>query len=150
MKKTNTIEQAKEYLKENWVKGTSCPCCNQFVKVYPWKITTGSAVVLIKMYRFKEEWIHPLKDLKVNNGDYAKLRHWALIEKKEHDPFKTTTKNSGYWRLTDKGRSFVLNRSKIQQYAKLYNSKCWGYEGKVIDIHDALGTKFNYWDLMNE
>ena len=81
MNKNSTIYEAKEFLKSKLDEGAICPCCKQNVKMYRYKLTSGLAVVLIKFYHRSGKWVHPIKTFKTINGDYAKLRHWGLIEK---------------------------------------------------------------------
>ena len=37
---------------------------------------------------------------------------------------------------------------KVQKYARIYNDCCLGLEGDLVGIRDALGTKFDYDELM--
>ena len=86
-----TIQQAKDYLRENWEDGAKCPCCNQTVKLYKRKLNSSMALGLI-MISLKHNgvntsnWFHLenyFKDLPVHStvrGDIPKLRHWGLIE----------------------------------------------------------------------
>lgn len=165
MEENNTIKEAKAYLRANWHDGIECPCCTQFVKLYKVKLNTGMAYVLIQFYKaylFKkpmaqDKWVHPIKDFKTINGDYAKLRHWGLVEKmpeEETENKKTTDqeddkKGSGYWRITEKGKLFVQKQIKVTSNALLFNNKCYGVTGKDIDIVEALRNKFSYSELMS-
>lgn len=106
-------------------------------------------VVLIKMYKFGKEWVHPLKDLKTNNGDYAKLRFWGLVQPSSDEP-TDEKKASGFWRITEEGKRFVENKIKVKEKAFLFNNKCYGFNGKEINIIEALGNKFNYSELMSK
>jgi hypothetical protein len=144
----STVKEVREYLNSNVAKGTTCPCCDQTVKMYPNKITGYMASILIKYYKRGFEWVHPIEEFKTINGDYAKLRHWGLTEKSSEvsDPDK---KSNGKWRITQKGVDFVEGNLKISQTAMLYNNKCWGFKGKHVSIREALGTKFNFQELMN-
>ena len=143
-----TIEEAKSYLRKKLDKGITCPCCNQTVKMYKVKLTTGMAQVLIKFYKNKG-WKHPIEDFKTINGDYAKLRHWGLVEKHggEHE---SDVKSNGLWRITLKGIDFIQGSVKVPEKIKLYNNNFYGFDGdKMITIRQALGNKFDFEELIN-
>jgi hypothetical protein len=145
-----SIEQAKEFLYNNFEKGTTCPCCNKNVKLYKVKLTAGMVSVLIKFYKAREKgWIHPIKDFKTVNGDYAKLRHWGFLEKNNfnNDP---TIKASGLWMITNVGISFIKGETYVPQKVMLYNNKFYGFDGDTVGVKEALGTKFNFEELMAE
>ena len=146
---SSTLEEAKKYLRDNFSEGVPCPCCTQLVKLYGYKINVGMVVVLIKMYKFGKEWVHPLIDLKTNNGDYAKLRFWGLVEPKSKEPTEDK-KASGYWRITEEGKKFVEGNKLVKEKAFLFNNKCYGFKGKEITIIEALGKKFSYSELMSK
>jgi len=144
-----TIEEAKKFLNDNFEEGTNCPCCTQNVKQYKVKLTGGMASVLIKFYKEREKgWLHPIKDFKTINGDYAKLRHWGLLRKNENntDP---SVKASGLWAITIAGISFIEGDCLVPEKVKLFNNQFYGYSGEQITIRQALGNKFNYEELMN-
>lgn len=141
-----TLEDGKKYLRERMDDGALCPCCNQNVKMYRWKISGKVGVVLIDFYHNRNKWVHPLKDLGVNNGDYAKLRHFGLVVADgTNDEDK---KASGLWQITPKGIKFVEKQITVHEKVKLYNNHSYGFEGDQITIEDALGTKFSFKDLM--
>lgn len=160
MDKLYTLEEAKQYLRENFEKGADCPCCLQFVKLYKRRLNAGACRALILMYRIERasedfnEWIHVQQEfasrfgLNANSMDYSQAQWWGLIESKpnEDDP---TKKDSGFWRLTDLGRSFVRGTWTVYSHARLYNNKCLGFVGTKQDIKQALGKKFDYEELMN-
>jgi hypothetical protein len=59
------------------------------------------------------------------------------------------TKTSGVWKITDKGVYFVNNSLTLPSHVLIYNKVFMGYDGKEIDIIQALGKHFNYYELMN-
>ena len=144
-----TIEEAKKFLNDNFEEGTNCPCCHQNVKLYKVKLTGGMASVLIKFYKArKRDWVHPIKELKTVNGDYAKLRHWWLLEKNQIHNYPSL-KDSGLCRITTYGISVIVGDCLFPEKIKLYNNKFYGYSGEQITIRQALGNKFDYEELMN-
>lgn len=131
-----------------------CPVCDQNCRVYRRKLNTGMAAYLIdfvKEFEHLREWVSVV-DLKVyqssyQRGDYAYLRHWKLIEAKPNrdDP---TRKDLGMWRPTPAGIDFANRRISVPQYVYLYNNRLLRHGGDHIDIIKALGSPFDYEELM--
>jgi hypothetical protein len=151
-----TIKEAKDFLRGNWEKGVDCPCCKQFVKLYKRKLNSGMALTLCRIYKESisdKKWI-PVKDFlrqnKFKNGhDWTLLRFWGLLEEKQKDSNDNETKNSGYWRITEKGEAFTLNKIDVPRQIFIYNSKIYGVSEDRIKITKCLGDDFNYEELMN-
>lgn len=146
--KIETLEQAKAYLRKEMDKGAKCPCCNQDVKMYRWKISAKIGAVLVAFYHRRNTWVHPLNDLNVNSGDYAKLRHFGFIVSDQM--IQDDKKASGLWQITPRGIAFVEDRLTVHEKVKLYNNGSYGFEGDQVTIHDVLGTKFSYAELMQD
>ena len=151
-----SLKDAKEHLKNNWKDGTTCPCCSQVVKLYETKINFHMAKVLIQMVKLTEigkEYIHVMEETKTQNGTYARLRFWGLIEPMGEDAMTKIgiKKSSGYWRVTPLGAEFAINKIKIIESKFIYNNNVYAnkdYKPKFISIKDALNNKFNYSELM--
>lgn len=154
-----TLQEAREYVKEGSKKGVSCPCCQQYAKIYKRKINSGMARVLIHLYieyfETAQEWVQVKEFLRQkkyrNNHDWTLLRFWGLLEpkeKEETDPKKM--KYNGLWRVTVWGKQFVTDtRFKVNERAMIYNNTFKGFvDEKEINIKDALGSKFDYQELM--
>lgn len=153
-----TLEEAKQFLRENWEKGAPCPCCTQYVKQYKRKLNSGMAYVLIAIYNIdktlEDDHYFEMAKVLVSKGigginlEYAKLAYWGLTEAQpgNDDPTKRT---SGMWRITDRGRRFVEGKIAIPKHVKTFNSKFYGYSDETITIREALGEKFDYEELMN-
>lgn len=146
-----TLREAKDHLRKNWEKGTTCPCCGQFVKRYRIKLNSFMSRFLISLYQETEkgmEWVH-LNDIvkgKKSSGLYGYLPMWGLaVKAKNDDPSK---KFNGYWRITEKGRLFVEGLSMERAYVFTYDNKFLGFDGDLIHITDSLGVKFDYEELM--
>lgn len=150
-----TLEEVQNWLRAKVEKGETCPCCKQFAKVYKRKIYSKAVYSLIKLYRLNENQanyyhITQLNPEKVSGGgDFAKLVYWGLIEEKPKEEDETTSRTSGYWKITNKGRYFVERQKTIPTYARIYDSRLLGLTGPEIDIKEALGTKFDYEELMS-
>jgi hypothetical protein len=145
----HTIEDGKQYLKSRLSKGATCPCCNQFVKMYPTKIDPPMAAWLISLVN-KYEKLNRYIDLKelptARNGNYAKLKHWELVEQAENTD--ETKRSAGKWRPTQLGIDFAKGEATVSEKCNLYNRKPYGFEGKRVTIFDCLRNKFNYKELM--
>ena len=157
MDANKTIKEGKEFLRAGWEKGVECPCCGQLVKLYKRKLNIGMAVFLISLYKLDQErhdWFHAREILALTKSyttsrDYCILEYFGLAEPREKDPEDTDRRTSGYWRLTDKGREFVLNHINVLSHVLIFNNRYFRAVGKDINIIQALGNKFNYQELMN-
>lgn len=132
--------------------GCKCPVCEQTVKIYRRRINSNIARALIAMYRQHGvgAWFH-IRDVGRSYstaGEFAFLRFYGLIEKKEHTEGDEGKKSSGYWKLTDLAGKFVRKEVLLSKYIKLYNGACLGFEGGDISIEACLQNKFDYNDLM--
>lgn len=161
-----TLAEAKQWLRARFTKGATCPCCNQFVKLYPRKLNKSMAYVLLLMEcHFRsdpvEEWLHvpsyitemvdPRRAAVIRGGDFAKLKYWGLIEEKP-DVRDDGSPRVGYWKLTPLGRQFCRREVKVPRRVYTYNSESlpWGVAEKLISIDDALGDAFRYDEIMAE
>jgi len=143
-----TIDEARAVLRANIDKGMKCPCCTQMVKMYRRPMSAGMAVALIAIHRAAPAgaWVD-VKTIDVRGGDYAKLRYWGLLEMYPQTPDQAT-RHAGLWRVTDKGRLFVTGALSVPKYARVFDERPKGLVGSPVDIKQALGTKFNYQELM--
>ena len=163
-----SLEDAKKWLRQRFGKGATCPCCNQFVKLYKRPFNKSMAYVLLLMARYyrrievkNDEWLHVpsyIAEVAVGNprraaavrGDWAKLKFWGLIEEKP-DVRADGSPRVGYWRLTPLGRQFVAREVKVPSHVYIYNSEpLQRAVDEQITIDDALGTEFSYAEIMGE
>ena len=146
-----TLEEARAYLKEHWGKGVECPCCRQHVKLYKRKIYARLAYDLISLHNLDREnnlFFH-VRDIglpEAGGGDFAKLKHWGLVEEKPNEDDEKRT--SGYWRITPRGRAFVRNVIPVEKYLFFYNGRIYKCSDEHQSIIEALGKKFNDGELM--
>jgi len=158
-----SLAEAKAWLRDAFKRDipTNCPCCNQLVKRYYRNLSAGMAVGLIILAQHDlahpGEWVHMerlfaqwrnLPPTTVAGGDVAKLKYWGLIEP------KTGTREDGsprvgFYRITDLGRDFVFQGAVVPAQVVLYDGKFLCYRGeRLIGIREALGSKFDYQQLM--
>ena len=150
-----TIQQAKDFLAENFDEGEDCPCCGQMVKRYKYNLFATSAMALIDLYKLEKEtgvfFHHISKFAEARKGrarasHFAELRFWGLAHPMDK---KTATENSsGMWRMTDLGRAFVERRTGVPKSVMVFNNKFQGLTGEIINIKQALGNKFDYEEVM--
>lgn len=141
--------------------GAICPCCDQVVRVYKRGISSSSARWLIWLCKVFDEmvlkspempvseiWID-VRESPVRGGDYAKLRHWGLIQQKPRD-ISTVSKDSGLWQPTGKGVRFAGGQERIPRFCHIFNGAPLQFSEETISIGDIVGTKFSYEDLMKQ
>lgn len=135
-------------------KGFICQHCNSFVKQYKRAFNSNIAVALITMYRYAPNMFVKVEDLLIKHGkkrcgDFSYARFYALIE-----PQKGTrndgSKRTGYYRLTALGVMFCEGKIKVAEKFIILHNTLQGFEGREITIHEALGNKFNYNELMGK
>lgn len=143
--KRETMEKARD-------KGCSCPVCGQFVKVYKRPITSTMARQLIRAYHSygAGPWFHAKNVIMggSSTGDFAKFEYWGMIQRQNQQPGTDNKKTSGLWRITPSGEQFVLRQITAPKYAVIYNAQLLELAGDEVTIADALGTSFNYNELM--
>ncbi len=141
--------------------GASCPHCQQFYKIYRRSLICTMARQLLLLRKFFRnnpgvEWVQASKYLtncKIDR-ECAKLRYWGLIEEKAGDSLVGGGPHSGLYKVTPLGDQFALYQVSLAKYCYIYNDQFLGLSDgvyttlKITDIQKALGTKFNYHDLM--
>lgn len=137
-----SLEEARQWLRERVRDGAKCPCCTQFAKVYRRKLNSGMAYSLIRMYRTNGVgYVDIQANVHSKSGDTAKLRYWGLIE--------AHPEKRGLWRVTNLGEMFVRGLTTVLSHAELYDDRLLRLDGDAIDIRQALGNKFDYYELMD-
>jgi hypothetical protein len=153
---SKTIEEARKFLRLNFdnKKGVNCPCCGQLVKKYARSITAAAAANLINLVAMYEnnnyEGYFHITEIGVGvttGGDWAKLAYWRLIE--EQPSTEDGKPSSGRWKPTQAGIDFVRGKTTVPVHAYIFDGNLFGFDtSKQINIHKALGTKFDYNELM--
>jgi len=137
-----TLGEARSLMGEAIFEGQVCPCCTRMAKVYKRKIHKAMATSLIDLYKMNgaHKFVHWSKIS--NNGDFAMLRHWNMIEE-ESD-------GAGKWKITPEGKGFLKN-NYVPKYAIVYDGDFIGLENsELVSINDCLGNEFNLEELMQE
>lgn len=142
-----TLEQARDWLRERLHDGAECPLCTQYARVYHRKFNSGMARVLIAQWRSHGLGYAHTARLVPGLREGAKCAYWGLME--EETERREDGGRSGYWRITEKGRLFVLGMIRIPAWANVYNDRVLSLDDSVmINITDALGQHFDYRELM--
>lgn len=145
-----TLLEARAWLRARVDDGEHCPCCGQYAKVYKRTINAAMARALIAMYHVDTTgtwgWMHLPTAVPGERGDACKTAYWGLIE--EESVARPDGGRSGWWRLTPLGGSYVRGTITMPKYAKVYDGRCLGLTGPLLSIRDALGTRFDYAELM--
>jgi|WetSurMetagenome_2_1015567.scaffolds.fasta_scaffold632674_1 hypothetical protein len=162
---TVTLAEAQDKLKSH-VKGPGviCPCCHQLVRMVEKELSSTMVYVLILMYRHFQtasDWLDMSQYLdnmvalgsEVKGGEWSKLKYWQLIverppEKKSVLNPKPTVKTQGMYKLTDKGRDFVLGKLKAPKSLWIYNGHVIEANKKSMSIQECLGKDYKYEDIM--
>ena len=154
-----TMQNSLDILKKQWTtsiegKGSKCPVCDRYGKIYGYYFTEGLALTLLRLYEVQikayehgnvEGWIYiqGLRDLQVfkaifKTHGWHKLCYWGFCE----------YKSGGNWRITKKGISYL--RGDISAAKRV-----WVYDGNVLKesveqsfYKDSIGVEFDYDELM--
>jgi hypothetical protein len=149
----DTLAQAQKDLRSNFDKGSTCPCCGQFVKQYKRKLNSSMARVLTILYH-QSDYIHVkdyLREKNIRNThDWTLLKYWGFISERPLLPEEMNSKSSGFWRITEQGSRFVLGETVAQKHVLIYNKIHLGFSEEKTDIEESLGNSFNYKELMNQ
>jgi hypothetical protein len=133
-------------------EGMDCPCCDRYAQIYSRPINKTQARGLIWLFRMQPDdksfinlqrlaprWL-------VSSNQMSTLKYWNLVEQQINNDKKK--RNSGCWRLTDKGRDFVTRAITVPKVMMIYNDTVVGRSEDKINIDSALGKRFSYEELM--
>ncbi len=134
---------------------SDCPCCGRHAQIYRRKFHASMAYQLIRLYHMGgcKHFIHASKLIlpsMAGSGDFSKAKYWGLICPKDKAIYETETpsKCNGFWRLTREGELFVKNMVRIPREVNVFDDRVFGFSQELITINDALGSRFNYDELM--
>jgi hypothetical protein len=144
-----TLGEAREILRELLDAGHKCPCCTQMAKIYRRKITGRQAAALISLFRAAGRDYGHFPTVAPDHYEAAQaalLRYWGLTEELQEK--REDGGRAGWWRVTERGEAWIRGQTTVPKYARTYDSRCLGLTGESVTVVDALGTKFNYNELM--
>jgi hypothetical protein len=136
-----------------------CPTCSKPYTVYKRKLNSGMVHTLIHMHRLtrdgqatnSEGWL-PMAEVMnrgmFRNREYQRLRCWSMVEPHETSHRTATENSKGLWRITEKGQAFVERRVTVPSHVLVCDKRVLGFTDTMIDVVEALDTKFDYAELM--
>lgn len=120
---------------------TTCPCCNQTVKLWPRSINASMVRSLEHLYTAGREGLASLTLAKLGDrGQVSKMMMWSLVVQT-----KVTHREGEFagWRITTKGQLFLEGRHSVPKYALVYNDTVFGFSMDVVRIEDVAYEGFN-------
>lgn len=128
------LREARQWLAKQFREGEGvcCPACGQRVQRYSRQIYN----TMVQGLKFIAE--NPgTKSNKIlrfqGGGDYAKLIHWGLLEKRDSD---------GSWQITPKGREFLRGNIMVPKYVYIYNSTVFGRSEEHVNVYQCADKGF--------
>ena len=149
----NDLTAARYRFNRDLREGTICPCCKRPAMIRPRNLNSAMAYALILLHKKNTtEFVH-YQDVIANlpSRDFGTLVHWGLVEARG-DVKDDGNPSSGYYRITEAGKQFVLGKLMVKKYVYIFNRKSVDVDEpkakEMIDIQTALNNKFNYRELM--
>ena len=139
--------------KDRYDNGFVCNICGSYVKRYTRKFNSNMAIAMIALLKHSNGKYVSLEKFLADHGyqrcgDASYLIHYGFLERKVGQREDGSPKN-GMYRLTGRGVMFCEGKIKAAEKFKILHNHFEGFSGKDITIQDALGTKFNYQELMD-
>lgn len=142
------LGQAKTWLRSRLEKGERCPLCTQHAKIYKRKINSTMARTLITLWRTADFDFAHGPSLPGDTHEISQLVWWGLVE--EESRVRPDGGRAGWWRITSRGARFVKGLITVPKYAEIYDSRLLKLDPTtMVTIKDALGSRFNYSELMS-
>lgn len=158
-----TLEAARARFEAGLRKGTRCPCCGRYSRIYPRHISKVMAMVLCSFHvdalLHGVRWVHmkqhlsrlglsPKLDSASSGGSPAGLRYWGFLEMRSEVESKEKNDESvrGQFRITPEGQRYAEGSIVAPATKYVRNNEVVGEEGPMVTIRDAKG--FDYEELM--
>jgi hypothetical protein len=143
-----SVEEARDMVMEARKTGITCPCCDQFCKIYRRKINMTMAKALIQLYKAggAYEYVHCPR-LPGDTHEISQFAFWRLIIE-ESERVREDGGRAGFWKLTRHGVAFVLGDLKVRKYALIYDHHVLGWSGPKLSIRRCFKEPFSYEELM--
>jgi hypothetical protein len=153
-----TLDEARADVKAKAIgRGTHCPCCDQYVRVYRRAFTATMARALIWLYWYQrlheQEWVHVNQVgpdfIHQSGGSFATMRHWGFIRERPPSAADLDSQRcQGYWQITSRGQTAV-GLVKFSKYVTTFNMEKVGEsQDQLTDIRECLGRRFDYKAMM--
>jgi hypothetical protein len=126
-----------------------CPCCGVTSRIYRRKIHKAMIDDLVSLYRKggNERYIHNNVFLLGNKGlgDFGKFQYWGMVDHKFNE--ERGTKDSGMWKITKDGISFLKGNHYIPKYAYVKHDEVLYFSDEMYTVHDAYKEPFNFKEI---
>ena len=132
-------------------KGSHCPCCDRWGKIYPrqFNSTMARSLIWLASSNGKDGWcdvpnVAPKSIVRTNQ--LPTTRWWGLSERQPSGD--SSLKNSGWWRVTDKGNRFARGMITVPKTVFTYNGNVLTFSDDLIHIREAFKNTFDYESVM--
>lgn len=147
-----TLEEARS-MWSSVIKGDGghCPCCDRWGKIYPRTFNSTMARSLIWLATWNRDggWCdvpNTAPKAIVRTNQLPTTRWWGLSERQPSGD--SNKKNSGWWRVTERGNRFARGMITIPKKVFTYNGEVLYFDSSLIHIRDAFDTSFDYERVM--
>ena len=144
-----SLAEARDWLRERLNQGATCPCCEQYAKVYRWSLYGSAARLLVRFWHEggTEEFVESKAVKGETQGSASHLAFWSLVE---HEPDRRPDGGkSGWWRVTAHGEGFIKSQETIPKYAYVYDGRVLRLEGEARTISEVLKEPFDWREHMS-
>lgn len=160
---TEDMDDVKHYFKED--ESIQAFVFPKYYQVYKRKISSSMVKAMyylckwhqingIKSWCKLSDYISQFKEpVVVCSGDNPKLRHWGLIEMKSEtygDIRVDGSNRTGYFRLTEKGLSFLRGEIAVEEFLYVCNKEVIGKSKTSVFVDKCVKNKFNFQDIFNK
>lgn len=130
-----------------------CPCCGRYSQIYKRKISQSMVISMAKCYRLQQEndgaFVHHAQFIPHAGCGFHDLKYFDMIIPKMHDlKTEANKRTSGYWRVTQKGISFLHDLIAVPKYVLIFDDTLLGVTGDPVRVANCLEENFNYQELM--
>jgi hypothetical protein len=170
------MELTQSQLKQIWKhvsegEGGYCPVCEKWGKVNSVHLTGSMVRALGWLYKESqitgEQWINipnAAPSTVMRSYNITSLKYWGFVEPRpkpakvvqlphvrgqKREP-QVNTRTSGYWAITDMGKLFLTNQSRVPDRVFVYADAVQGYGADTVSAKEVMDKKFDYDAMMND
>lgn len=148
-----SLAQARREMEAELEEGTTCPCCERWIKVYKRNLNSTMARALVwiaQEHNLNGDWVDVPSlgpDWLIRSNQHTTLAWWKLLVRKQVDPLQDQ-KHSGLWKPTRRGLLFCNRQIAVPKTVYTLNGEPVEFSDEQVYIDDFLGTKFSYSEVM--
>ena len=149
-----TVSQAKARAFEEAKRaaGTTCPCCERFMKINRVGMTRAMLKILLWMMKHHyREFVHipsAAPPWILRSNCIGKMRHWRFVDRQANEDNPMVHK-SGVYRITETGIQFAYNQLMVPSAVYIYDDEIWAWDDEHIDAAETMRRPFNFEDVRN-